>query len=60
MKIVVIGGIGLIGSETVAILRQGGLRPDRGALSAFRHHGGKSCGGGPLASVISAVPELAA
>ena len=27
MKVVVIGGSGLIGSKTVAILRQGGLTP---------------------------------
>ena len=47
MNFVVIGGAGLIGSKTVAILRQGGPRGRR-RLAQKRHqhhHGRGACGG---------------
>jgi nucleoside-diphosphate-sugar epimerase len=47
MKIVVIGGTGLIGSKTVAILRQGGhevvVASPKSAISAITGEG--ACGG---------------
>ncbi len=50
MKIVVIGGTGLIGSKTVAILRQGGhevvaASPNTGSTSPTRPHSktGRCC-----------------